>query len=87
MWILDDQRFIIGKNNFKVKNSSSLYYNSNKILRVKTRFSRIESFSFDKKFPILLKKDSYFTELIVVNAHAAVFHSAVHNTLNYIHPN
>ena len=54
---------------------------------MKTRISGIDSFSFDKKFPILLKKDSYFAELIVLNAHAAVFHSSVHSGLNYIHSN
>ena len=61
-----------------------MFYDDKKILRVKTRISGIESFSFDKKFPILLKKDSYFTELIVLIAHAAVFHSGVHSTLNNI---
>ena len=54
---------------------------------MKTRISGIESFSFDKKFSILLKRDSYFTELIVLNTHAAVFHNVVHCTLNYIRSN
>ena len=34
-----------------------------------------------------MKKDSYFTELIILNAHAAAFHNGVHSTLNYIRPN
>ena len=54
---------------------------------MKTKISGIESFSFDKKFPILLKRDSCFTELIVLNAHAAVFHGCVHSTLIYIRSN
>ena len=54
---------------------------------MKTRTSGIESFSFDKKLPILLKGDSYFTELIVLNVHAAVFHSGVHSTLKYTRSN
>ena len=88
LWILHGQKFIIGKDNFtKVKNSLNLFHDDKKILRVKTRISGIDSFSFDKKFPILLKKDSYFAELIVLNAHAAVFHSSVHSGLNYIHSN
>ena len=63
LWILHGQKFIIGKDNFtKVKNSLNLFYDDEKILHVKTRISGIESFSFDKKFPILLKKDSYFAE-------------------------
>ena len=88
LWFLHDQKFIIGKDNFtKVKNSLYLLYDGKKILRVKTRISGMESFSFDKKFLILLKKNSYFRELIVLNAHAAVFRSGVHSTLNYIHSN
>ena len=88
LWILHDQKLIFGKDNFtKVKNSLNLFYDDKKILRVKTSISGIESFSFDKKFPILLKKDSYFTELIVLNAHAVVFHSGFHSSLNYIRPN
>ena len=75
LWILHHQKFFIRKGNFtKVKNSLDLFYDKKK-LRVKMRISVIESFSFDKKFPILLKKDSYFTELIVLNAHAVFFHS------------
>ena len=66
---ISDQKFIIGKDNFtKVKNSLNLFCGDKKILRVKKRIS----FSFDKKFPILLKKDIYFTEFFVLNAHAAV---------------
>ena len=38
LWVLYDQNFIIGKDNFrKVKNSLNLFYDNNKILRVKTR--------------------------------------------------
>ena len=88
LWFLYDQKFIIGKDNFtKVKKSLNLFYGNKKILRVKTRISGIESFSFDRKFPILLKRDSYFTELIVLNALAVVFHSGVRSTLNYIRSN
>ena len=56
LWILHGQKFITGKDNFtKVKNSLNLICDDEKILHVKTRISGIESFSFDKKFPILLK--------------------------------
>ena len=66
----------------KLKNPLNLFYDAKKILHVKTKMSGIESFSFDKKFPILLKKDGCFTELVVLNVHAAVFHSGVHSTLH-----
>ena len=49
----------------KLKNPLNLFYDDKKILRVKRKISGIENFSFDKKFSILSKKDSYFTELIV----------------------
>ena len=53
LWDLYDQNFIIGKDNLrKVKSSLNLFYDNNKILRVKTRISGIEGFSFEIKFPI-----------------------------------
>ena len=41
-----------------LQNSLNLFYDDKKILRVKTGISEIESFSFDKKFPISLKVQS-----------------------------
>ena len=72
---------------FYLKRQFYKSYKLLKILLVKTRVSEIESFSFDKKFSILLKKDSYFTELIVLNGRATVFHSGVHSTLYWIRSN
>ena len=54
---------------------------------MKTWINGLERFSFDKKFPTLLKKDGYFTEPIVSNAQVAVFHGGVRSTLNYIRSN
>ena len=48
---------------------------------MKTRISGIERFSFDKKFPILLERDSYFTELIVLDTRVAYLGSGVHSIL------
>ena len=80
LWILHNQKFITGKDNFtKVKNSLNLFYDDKENFFVKTRIRGIESFSFDKNFPILLKKDSYFTELIVLNTSAGIFHSGVNS--------
>ena len=39
---------------------------------------------FDKKFPILLAKDSYLTELIILDCHIRVKHSRVRDTLNHL---
>ena len=71
-----DQNVIISKENFsKVKNSLNLFYDENNFLRVKTRISSVETFSYDKTYPILLNKDSYVTKLIILNAHESVCHN------------
>ena len=68
----------------KIKNSLNLFYDEKNVLRVKTRISGIENFSYDKKFPVLLKSDSYFTKLVILNLHNDVCHSGVDTTLNRI---
>ena len=85
LWLLYDQNVIISKENFsKVKNSLNLFYDENNFLRFKTRISSVETFSCDKKCPILLNKDTYVTKLIILNAHESVCHSGVTSMLNFI---
>ena len=79
-----DQNVIISEENLsKVKNSLNLFYDEN-FLRVKTRISSVETFSYDKKCSILLYKDSYVIKLIILNAHESACHSGVTSTLNFI---
>ena len=85
LWLLYERNVIISKENFtKAKNSLNLFYDENNLLRVKTRISGVETFSYGKKCPILLNKDSYVTKLLVLNAHESVCHSGVTSTLNFI---
>ena len=58
LWLLYDQNVIISNENFtKVKNSLDLFDDENNLLRVKTRVSSVETFSYDKKCSILLNKE------------------------------
>ena len=40
--------------------------------------------SYQRKFPLLLRNNSYFTKLIVLDSHEKVFHNGVDITLNFI---
>ena len=78
VWLLYEETFIVNKNNFlKVKNSLHLFSDQDNLLRVKTRISDIETFSYNKKNPILLNSGSYFTKLVISNAHVSVSDSGV----------
>ena len=67
-WLKYEQLFIANSDKYdeKVKNSLKLYYDEKGILRLNTRISYVESFNFDKKFPILLRNDSHFTQLFIL---------------------
>ena len=61
-WIKFDQRFVIDSEHFtKIQSSLNLFYDSDSILRVKTRICGFENVTYNKKSPTLLKNDHYFT--------------------------
>ena len=61
-----EQLFIASSDKYeKVKNSLTLYYDEKGILRLNARISNVENFNFGKKFPILLRNDSHFTQLVI----------------------
>ena len=65
-----EQLFIANSDKYEnVKNSIKLYYEEKGILRLNTRISNVENFNFDKKFPILLRNDSHFTQLVILKVH------------------
>ena len=65
-WLKYEQLFIASSDKYeKVKNSLTLYYDEKGILRLNARISNVENFNFGKKFPILLRNDSHFTQLVV----------------------
>ena len=65
-WLKYEQLFIASSDKYeKVKNSLTLYYDEKGILRLNARISNVENFNFGKKFPILLRNDSHFTQLVI----------------------
>ena len=88
LWIKYEQTFVIGSSKFeKLKNSLKLFYDEQNILRLNTRISNIENFNYDKKFPVLLRNDSYYTKLFILKTHEDHFHCGVNATLAFIRSN
>ena len=67
-----------------MKNSLNLYFNENSLIHSKTRFSELTEMSYERKHLLLLRSNSYFTKLIVLDSHEKVFHSGVDIKLNFI---
>ena len=67
----------------KLKKSLSLFTDDSGLLRLKGRFGNSD-LSFEEKHPLLLRSDSYFTELLISNAHSTVKHSGMEATLNQL---
>ena len=47
----------------------------------------MENFNFDKKFPILLRNDSHFTQLVILKVHEEHYHFGINSTLAFIRYN
>ena len=62
----------------------NLYFDENDILRSQTRINQIKGVVLEEIQPILLRSNSYFTELIVLKWHNEVKHSGLESTLNRI---
>ena len=77
-WLKYEQLFIANSDKYdKVKNSLRLYYDKKGILRLNTRISNVENFNFDKKFRILLRSDSHFTQLVIHEVHEEHYHGGI----------
>ena len=85
MWIKSEQCRMEERKNFnKLKSSLNLFVGDDDFLRLKGRFghSRLE---YDLKHPILLHGgESFFTQLVVRDAHNRVLHHGVETTLSHI---
>ena len=66
-----------------LKKSLRLFTDDSGLLRLKGRFGNSD-LSFEEKHPLLLRSDSYFTELLISNAHSTVKHSGMEATLNQL---
>ena len=87
LWVKNEQNLILS-NPKRVKDleySLGLFID-NDILRLRGRMQNSDS-EFDSKFPIFLDKDSYFTELVILDCHKKVKHSRVKDTLNQFRSN
>ena len=76
LWVKYEQYYIQKDSKYKrMKNS---------LIHSKTRFSELTEMSYERKHPLLLRNNSYFTKLIVLDSHEKVFHNGVDITLNFI---
>ena len=87
LWVKNEQNVIL-PNPKRVKDLeySLGLFTDNDILRLRGRIQNSDS-EFDSKFPIFLDKDSYFTELVILDCHKKVKHSRVKDTLNQFRSN
>ena len=86
MWIRSEQS-IITKDDEKFKKmtpSLNLFYDDQQLIRLNTRLNRSTQLDYENKNPLLLRRDSHFTKLIVLRSHERVFHSSVETTLSNI---
>ena len=57
---------------------------TNNILCLKLRFDSLETLNHDKKNPILLRRHSLFTDLLILKYHEKCCHSGVNATPNLL---
>ena len=83
LWIKDEQHELLKNIDYlkKIKVSLGVYMDENGFLRVK---GRMEHSSMKGKTPILLRTSSYFTDLIIKEAHENVLHYGTKDTLNEV---
>ena len=64
-----------------MKYALGLFTDPNGVLRLKGRLENMEE-KFEKRFPIFLDQNGYFTKLIILECHKKVKHSRVKDALN-----
>ena len=65
----------------KLNGSLNLFYNKIELFRSRTRIDRCLKLDYKTVNSILLRKESYFTKLIVLRAHGNVFHSGLESNI------
>ena len=84
IWIRAEQGEISKRKTFgNLQTQLSLFSDEDGILRLKGRLGN-SHLPYDAKHPLLLDKDSYFTTLIIREAHYKVKHMRVKSTLNEV---
>ena len=86
MWMRYEQSIISNElEKFRMLTSSlNLFYDNEQLIRVNTRLNRSTQLHYENKNPLLLRRDSYFSKLIVLQSHEQMFHSGVESTLSNI---
>ena len=86
MWIRYEQSIISKEEeNFrKLMSSLNLFYENKQLIRLNTRLNRSAKLHYENKNPLLLRRDSHFSKLIVLQSHEHIFHSGVESTLSNI---
>ena len=87
-WLITEQRNIINNNKIMtdLRGNLNVFIDDDGILRVKGRLEN-SLLSYSCKYSILLNRDSYSTELIILKCHLFVLHSGVKDTLNELRRN
>ena len=84
LWIKSEQSLIMKEKKFEnLKNQLSLFEDGEGILRLKGRLEN-SHLPYDSKHPIFLNQDSFFTTLVIRDAHHRVKHMRTKSTLNEV---
>ena len=78
MWIKDEQFQLKQQDNYsKLEASLHLFEDKDGVLRVRGRFANA-SLQYEEQYPIILRnRQSYFTLLVILNAHEETMHHGV----------
>ena len=82
MWIKDEQFQLKQQDNYsKLEASLHLFEDKDGVLRLRGRFANA-SLQYEEQYPIILRnRQSYFTRLVILNAHEETMHHGVETTL------
>ena len=83
-WCKYEQSFIVKEKHFeKQKVALNLFYDEQGLYRSKTRVNP-GKLKYFQEHPILLRSNSHFTRLIILQCHEDVHHCGLENTLNRV---
>ena len=67
LWVKYEQSLYKNDSKFeKIKNSLNLFVDENFLFRSKTRFSDLKNLQYERRHPIILRNNSYFTDLVIL---------------------
>ncbi len=81
MWVKDKQFQLKQQDNYsKLKASLQLFKDKDGVLRLRCQFASM-SLPYKEQYPIILRKQSHFTQLVILNVHEEAKHNRVETTL------